>query len=60
MLKDESLRATHIQQIVTLVQQNGLDGIDLEYSSVDVNEGTQFTMSFVTALAGELHRVNRS
>ena len=58
MLKDEGLRATHIQQIMTLVQQNGLDGIDLEYSSVDVNEGTQFT-SFVTALAGELHRVSK-
>ena len=58
ILKGDSLRATHIQQIMTLVQQNGLDGIDLEYSSVDVNEGTQFT-SFVTALAGELHRVNK-
>jgi hypothetical protein len=58
ILASETLRATHVQQIVTLVQSKGLDGIDLEYSSVDVNSGTQFT-SFVTALSGELHRINK-
>jgi hypothetical protein len=58
ILASETLRATHVQQIVTLVQSKGLDGVDLEYSSVDVNSGTQFT-SFATALAGELHRINK-
>ncbi len=39
-------------------QSDSLDGIDLEYSSVDVDSGPQFT-TFVTALAGELHRINK-
>ncbi|MEO8458052.1 MAG: glycosyl hydrolase family 18 protein [Chloroflexota bacterium] len=58
ILNDENLRAKHVTQISGLVQQNGLDGIDLEYSSVNVDEGAKFTL-FVTALAAELHRTNK-
>jgi len=58
ILTDENLRAKHVQQIASLVQQNGLDGIDLEYASVNVDLGSKFT-TFVTALAGELHRSNK-
>jgi hypothetical protein len=58
ILNDENLRASHVQQIASLVQANGLDGIDLEYSSVGVDLGPKFT-TFVTALAGELHRSNK-
>ena len=50
ILADESLRATHVQQIVTLVEDGGFDGIDLEYSAVDPDLGGQFT-AFVSALA---------
>ncbi|HVP04336.1 MAG TPA: glycosyl hydrolase family 18 protein [Dehalococcoidia bacterium] len=55
ILGDESLRASHVQQISNLVQNNNLDGIDLEYSSVDVNDTSQFT-AFVQAVGSELHR----
>ena len=51
ILADESLRASHVQQIVTLVEDGGFDGIDLEYSAVDADLGGQFT-AFVSALAG--------
>ena len=55
ILADESLRAQHVQQITTLVQDNGFNGIDLEYSSVDEDLGGEFT-AFITALADALHR----
>lgn len=53
ILADEGLRAQHVQQIATLVADGGFDGIDLEYSAVDVNLGGQFT-AFVSALADAL------
>jgi hypothetical protein len=49
IIADESLRADHIQAIVTLAQQGGFDGIDLEYSSVDPSLASAFT-EFVTEL----------
>jgi hypothetical protein len=58
IIKSDSLRATHVQQISSLVQNNNLDGIDLEYSSVDADNATQFT-AFVQAAATELHRINK-
>lgn len=58
ILSDENLRARHVEEIASLVQAKGLDGIDLEYSSVNVDMGSKFT-SFVTALASELHRSNK-
>lgn len=54
ILESESLRATHVQQIMNLVTNNGLDGIDLEYSSVSPDNGTAFT-ALVQAAAQELH-----
>ena len=51
ILADESVRASHVQQIVTLVEDGGFDGIDLEYSAVDPDLGSQFT-AFVSALSG--------
>jgi hypothetical protein len=53
ILADEALRAAHVQEIAGLVQNGGLDGIDLEYSSVDVDLDEEFT-GFVTALAEQL------
>lgn len=53
ILADEARRDTHIDAIVTLVNDSGLDGIDLEYSSVDVDLAPEFT-DFVTTLADRL------
>jgi spore germination protein YaaH len=53
ILADESLRSLHVQQIVTLVEDGGFDGVDLEYSAVDAALGSQFT-AFVSALADAL------
>ena len=49
IIGDESLRAEHVQQIVTLVEDGGFDGVDLEYSAVDANLSAEFT-AFVSAL----------
>jgi hypothetical protein len=54
ILADESLRAQHVQQIASLVQNGNFDGIDLEYSAVDPDLAGEFT-SFVKALAENLH-----
>ena len=58
ILADEALRADHVQAIAALVQEGGFDGIDLEYSSVDVDLKGQFT-AFVEALAENMHRESK-
>jgi len=58
ILADENLRAQHIQALVTLVGNNGLDGVNLEYSSVDVDLAPEFT-AFVTGLADSLHGADK-
>jgi hypothetical protein len=58
IVADEALRATHVQEITALAIENELDGVDLEYSSVDVDLESEFT-SFATSLAESLHRENR-
>jgi hypothetical protein len=54
LISDEAKRAEHVQNIVTLVTDSDVDGIDLEYSAVDPDLSSEFT-AFVTALAGSLH-----
>ncbi len=54
ILDDESKRAQHVQNIAALVENAGLAGIDLEYSSVDADLSGEFT-EFVAALADSLH-----
>jgi Glycosyl hydrolases family 18 len=53
ILADEGRREAHLQAIVSLVNDAGLDGIDLEYSSVDVDLAPEFT-EFVKTLADRL------
>jgi len=55
ILSDDSRRARHIDEVVSIVNEHGLDGIDLEYSSVDPDLSSSFTQ-FVTALAERLHQ----
>ena len=55
IVSDPNLSESHIQNIVSLVDSGGFEGIDLEYSRLE--EGTlrsQFTL-FVTTLAQRLH-----
>ena len=53
ILADDGRRDAHLQAIVALVTDASLDGIDLEYSSVDVDLEPEFT-EFVTTLADRL------
>jgi hypothetical protein len=58
ILDDEALLAQHIQEIASLVQAGNFAGIDLEYSSVNVDLSGRFTQ-FVGGLAEALHRNNK-
>lgn len=58
IIASESLAAQHIQEISSLVQSGGFDGIDLEYPSVSPDLRDRFT-SFVRALADDLHAQNK-
>lgn len=55
ILATQSSRDRHVQAILSLVKDSKFDGIDLEYSSVDVDRGSDFT-AFVKALADGLHK----
>lgn len=54
ILADDNLRGTHIQSITDLVKNASLDGVDLEYSAVDVDLAGEFT-DFVKGLSDALH-----
>jgi hypothetical protein len=58
ILSDDGLRQQHVQSITDLVTNAGVDGIDLEYSSVDVDNAGEFT-DFVKDLADSLHSDNK-
>jgi hypothetical protein len=58
ILADESLRQQHIDAILSLVNGTDLDGIDLEYSSVDEDLQVEFT-DFVNKLADGLQEADR-
>jgi hypothetical protein len=53
ILADEGRRDAHLQAIVALVSDAGLDGIDLEYSSVHEDLKPEFT-EFIITLADRL------
>lgn len=53
ILRDESLRAQHVQAIVQLAAGAGFAGIDLEYSNVDPELRSEFTL-FVQELGRAL------
>jgi hypothetical protein len=58
ILSDGSLRDDHIQAITDLVKNAPYDGIDLEYSSVDVDLAGEFS-DFVKGLSDSLHSENK-
>jgi spore germination protein YaaH len=54
IIASEELQAQHIQEIVSLVGDEGYAGIDLEYAQLDSSLEEEFT-AFVTGLAELLH-----
>lgn len=58
IMNSDSLRNKHVRDIVTLVQNAKLDGIDLEYSSVSADTKEQFA-AFVQSLADGLHKQSK-
>lgn len=58
ILADGSRRETHIKAITDLVKNANVDGVDLEYSSVDVDLAGEFT-DFVQGLSDSLHEQNK-
>ena len=58
ILSDGDLRQTHIEAILALVLRGDFDGIDLEYSQVDPELRSAFTL-FVEELSQQLHQEGR-
>ncbi len=58
ILADKDLRSQHAKAITALVKNSGLDGIDLEYTAVDVDLSGEFT-DFVKSLSNSLHSDNK-
>jgi spore germination protein YaaH len=54
LLKDEAKTEEHINNIVSEVEVNGFDGIDLDYENLDPSVRDQFT-NFISKLSSELH-----
>ncbi len=59
IIRSGSLSATHIDAIITLVEEGGYAGIDLDYRQLDPSLGAQFS-EFVVALANRLHETERT
>jgi spore germination protein YaaH len=54
LLLDGDRRARAIQEIVALVEENGYDGIDIDFENVSPEARDQFT-AFIVALSDKLH-----
>ena len=59
ILSSPETTAVHVGDIVRIVQENDLDGIDIDYRAVNPARGPQFT-EFVTTLAKQLHDAGRA
>lgn len=53
-----AVRARHVQDLVALVEENGYDGLDLDYESLAAEDRAVFSL-FVEELADALHRRGR-
>lgn len=51
---DPAARAKHIGDLLALVQENGFDGLDIDYESLAAEDRTAFT-AFIEELAAALH-----
>lgn len=58
ILATEAVRQRHIDELVSLVLTNDLDGLELDYGPLDPGLRTDFT-TFVTGLAQQLHEAGK-
>ena len=58
VINNPARRAQHIQDIVALVHDNNLDGIDIDYESLNPDDRDNFSL-FVEELAAALHARNK-
>ncbi len=54
VVSDPARRGQHVEEIVALVLENGFDGIDIDYESLDPADREDFTL-FIEELAAALH-----
>ncbi len=58
LIADPARRAAHVADIVKLVQDNGYDGIDIDYESLYAEDREPFSL-FIEALGAALHEQDR-
>ena len=54
VIGDPAARARHVQELVALVEENGYDGLDVDYESLTAADREVFSL-FIEQLAGALH-----
>lgn len=59
VLSSTKLRASHVQQIVTMVTSYGFDGVDIDYENKTANTSSAFS-TFLKQLATALHAKNKT
>jgi spore germination protein YaaH len=58
VINNEGLRHSHVQSIVKLIQDNGLDGIQIDYEDLPAEDRDEFS-AFVTELGAAVHGINK-
>ena len=58
VLNDPALRRTHVQSILSLLQSNGYDGIQIDYEDLPSNDRDSFS-AFVTDLGQAVHQAGK-
>lgn len=58
VMASDELRARHIESVVSLVLENGYDGIDIDYENIKPETKDQFT-DFISKLSERLHAENK-
>jgi len=58
VIKDPTLRGVHIQSIISLIQSNNLDGIQIDYEDLTPDDRSSFS-EFVTELGQAIHQIGK-
>ncbi len=58
VIKDPTLRRVHVQSIISLIQLNGFDGIQIDYEDLTADDRSSFSV-FVGELGQAIHEIGK-
>jgi len=59
ILSDAAVQAKHIENIINLINENGYDGVEIDYESLKGSSDRTAYTAFMTALSEKLHQNNK-